>query len=206
MKGVAILLLAVALAPLTSRTNSDAATRKGTKQFEAKDFAAAAQSFAEAARLRPSPESSFNLGTALVAGGDLPGGGRALEEAVHDRTLRASALYNRGTGALLAGNFEPAVRDLSAALREEPANAAAKRNLEIALRRKEAQRRAQAGGGERRKGNDRDQQKGDEPAGRQPAPKPGEADPQAILRSVQQQELEELSRMRQPRGETRVGW
>ncbi|MFZ2491590.1 MAG: hypothetical protein WA208_08905 [Thermoanaerobaculia bacterium] len=206
MKGVAILLLAVALAPLTSRTNSDAATRKGTKQFAAKDFAAAARSFAEAARLRPSPESSFNLGTALVAAGDLPGGSRALEGVMRDGTLRANALYNRGTGALLAGNFESAVRDLGAALREAPANPAAKRNLEIALRRQDAQRRTQAGEGQRRQGDARDQQKGDKPAGQQDAPKPGEADPQAILRSVQQQELEELSRMRQPRGETRVGW
>ncbi|MEO8382971.1 MAG: hypothetical protein ABI779_25160, partial [Acidobacteriota bacterium] len=80
----------------------------------------------------------------------------------------------------------------------------AKRNLEIALQRRDEQRR-QSGSPQGRQG-DSPQPKKPAPAPGQPQQKPGDLDLEALLRSVQQQEQDELRRMKGRSGEARVGW
>lgn len=190
--------------PLTRvvrKTNSSRVTERGIRDYQSGRFKDAAGQLREAARIAPDPRADFNVGTAEIAAGRLPEGAVALAGPVQTPSLRADALFNRGTGALQTEAFDDAIRDLEDVLRLRPADVTAKRNLEIALRKKaSAQKRPQPESGAG--------------SGRQ-APQPSEPDrnegepgsAEEILRSVQQQEKEELSRMRRARRTPdAIGW
>ena len=199
---------------MTRATSSYAATARGVSQYAQKKFKEAEASFAEAGRIRSAPETAFNLGTAQVANGDREQGSTTLAKAMKDSKLRADALFNRGYSALTSNAYDPAIRDFSDVLRLQPKDADAKRNLEIALRKK-AEQQQQPGDGKQQNPNG-PQQKEQQPSQANRAPAPGdkqakepkgETDADALLRAVQQQEQEELSRMRRVRPEpARVGW
>jgi tetratricopeptide (TPR) repeat protein len=211
MRVFAILLLAGLpfMANLTRETNSHAATARGVKQFAEKKYAEAQTSFAKSSSVASTPARSFNLGTAQIAAGNREAGSATIAKALADPSLRADALFNRGNSALAANAFDYAIRDYSQSLRLRPTDAAAKRNLEIALRRKEAMQKQQGGG------NGSQQNRGPQPQQKpQPSPQQGgqqqpKSDPnvEGLLRSVQQQEQEELQRMHKPsREKLHVGW
>ena len=203
MKPMVILLLAVSLGTFWRETNSHAAARRGTAAFEDKDLGKAVAAFRRAQELAPSPQNAFNLGTAQIAAGEREEGSATLGEALKDRALRADAFYNRGNSALAARSLDHAVRDYIEALKANPGHLSAKRNLEIALKRRDEERQRSGG---------RQGQQGQPPPQPRPTPapgqqqKPGELDLEALLRSVQQQEQDELRRMKGKADEARVGW
>jgi len=202
MRLATVLLLAVALPAWFRDTNSHASAARGKRAYEEKAYDAAARAFARAQELAPSKRGAFNHATAEIAAGDREQGARDLEEAIRDPQLRADALFNRGNSALESQAFEHAIRDYSDALRADPNHAAAKRNLEIALHRKKNERPAPGGGPQQQKPNEPKPQP-------QPGQKPGpgnQPDLDALLRSVQQQEQEELRRMKGEAAEGKVGW
>lgn len=215
MKPVLIMLLiAVDLPALWQRatrdTSSEAANRRGVEQFVDKKYAEAAKSFARSNEIAPTPSAAFNLGTAQVAAGKREEGSATLTSSMNDPRLRADALFNRGNSALASHAYEHAARDYIETLKLRPADAAAKRNLEIALYRKEAMQRSQKGAQSDPKGQQRQpqpspqQQPGNEGKDEQSTDRDAG---EALLRSAQQQEQEELSRMRRSRPEPRrVGW
>jgi Flp pilus assembly protein TadD len=214
VKALLLAVAALSVAPFVERalheTNSHAATARGVNQYEKKQYAAAARSFADARNHAPSPTRQFNLGTAQIAAGDHENGAATLATAMVDKTIRPDALFNRGNGALASKAFEPAIRDYTEALRLRPGDPRAKRNLEIALARKQAAQQSQSGHDRNPQGAQPQQKRGPRTQG------PGEeqdqnlrsdTDADALLRSVQQQEQEELRRMRAQRREgKRVGW
>ncbi len=205
---VAILLLAGLpfVERFTRETNSHAANACGVKQFAAKKYAEAQQSFATASAIASSASRAFNLGTSEIAAGNREAGATTIAKAMGDPSLRPDALFNRGNSALAASAFDYAIRDYSEALRLRPSDAAAKRNLEIALRKKQAMQQQQGdNGGKQPNGGQQPQPK--------PVPQPGDQKKKsdsyedALLRSVQQQEQEELTRMHKPSRENlHVGW
>jgi Ca-activated chloride channel family protein len=211
MKLMSILL--VVTLPFAGRfvreTNSHAAAARGVKQFDEKKYADAQKSFASASAIAPTPTRAFNLGTSQIAAGNREAGSSTIAKALADPSLRADALFNRGNSALSASAFDYAIRDYTDALRIRPNDDGAKRNLEIALRRKQAMQKQQGG----RSGSQQD--RGPQPQ-QKPQPSPQPADQQqpkndpnvdGLLRSVQQQEQEELSRMHRPsRERLHVGW
>ena len=211
MKTLAILLIAglPIVQRLTRETNSHAATSRGVKQFAEKKYAEAQKSFATASSIAPTPARAFNLGTSQIASGNREAGSSTIAKALADPTLRADALFNRGNSALAANAFDYAIRDYSQTLRLRPADAAAKRNLEIALRRKQAMQKQQgAGGGSQQNRGPQPQQK-PQPSPQQGGEQQPKSDPnvEGLLRSVQQQEQEELARMHRPsRERLHVGW
>ncbi|HUO85024.1 MAG TPA: hypothetical protein VM534_07920 [Thermoanaerobaculia bacterium] len=192
---VAAILPDAIVEPLMRRTNSEVATREALAALD-EDPQAALEAFETASRIRPEPATSFNLGTARLESGDLAGGARELERVLGDPRLGPVAHYNRGAAALEANELDFAIRELTEALRREPTHSAAKRNLEIALRRRSGQppepQPAENGEGDRDEGEG-----GSEPGD-------PENEMEGILRSVEQQEQEELSRMRQTRGEAQI--
>ncbi|MEO8035760.1 MAG: hypothetical protein ABI837_15090 [Acidobacteriota bacterium] len=205
------LLLAISFSDLWSRmtrdTSSHAASASGVELFQKKDYPAASASFERAQTLRPSPDAAFNLGTAQVAAGKREEGSTTLEKAMNDSRLREAALYNRGNSALAANAFDYAIRDYVEALKLKPSDAAAKRNLEIALSKRDAARKQQQAGNQQSQGGKKEQQKPEAQPGKQEQKPKSDPNAEALLRSVQQQEQEELARMRRPRGEKpRVGW
>ena len=208
----AIFVAAVSLSALWQQmsqpTNSRAATERGVSAYERKQYGNATYEFAAAASALPSAQNLFNLGTAQVAAGQRTEGAATLEKAMAEPALRANSFFNRGNSALAANAYDHAIRDYSEALKLAPRDGDAKRNLEIALRRKESAQRQQQSGGQ----NPQQKDPAPQPPPAEQAPdkgqqQPGETDAEALLRSVQQQEQEELARMKKARGDSRrVGW
>jgi Ca-activated chloride channel homolog len=210
MRTIAILAMAFSLSSLwqqmTRPTNSRAANGRGLSAFEHQRYGDAAREFADVTAISPSSRAIFNRGTADVAAGRREEGSAALTEAMKDPSLRADAFFNRGNSALASKAYEHAVRDYVESLKLRSTDAAAKRNLEIALKRLQAEREQQQRGG---RGQQQQQQQQQQAPQQQPRPdeQKGEADAEALLRSVQQQEQEELARMKRARVDTRrVGW
>ena len=203
-----VILAALSIAPFLRETNSHAAAARGEKAYAGAKYQDAVAAYAQAQSLAPSPRGAFNLGTAQVAAGDREAGSATLAEAMNDPSLRAEAFFNRGNSALAAKAFEHAVRDFSEVLKLRPDNAAAKRNLEIALARQEQAQRSGASGNENQNQNDDDeQQKQPSPSNQgQQQPRQGDLDLESLLRSVQQQEQEELRRMKARPADAKVGW
>ena len=199
---IAALLFALNLMQLWRDTNSHAANARGVKAFERKQYANAVKDFKKAKQ--SSPAAAFNLGTAQIAAGDREQGSDMLTKAVADPRLRGDAFFNRGNSALAAKSWDYAIHDYTEALKANARDMAAKRNLEIAMAEKRAAQRPQAGGSNR----------GNRGPAQSPQPQPtagqqrrGDSDADALLRSVQQQEQEELARMRRARPErAHVGW
>jgi Flp pilus assembly protein TadD len=214
VKGAVFLLAVAAIAPLLQRavheTNSHAATGRGVKQYQQRQYAASAKSFGQARADAPSPVYAFNLGTAQIAAGDRENGAATLASAMVDRTVRPDALFNRGNGALASNAFESAIRDYSEALRIRPGDLSAKRNLEIALARKQAAQQSQTDHDRNPQGAQPQHQRGPRtqgPGQEKDEQARSDTDADALLRSVQQQEQEELRRMKlQRRQGKRVGW
>jgi len=200
---IVLLVLALDFGRVWHDLNSWLANAHGIAAYRQRRPAVAAQSFGKANAIQPTPPRRFNLGTAEIAAGDRERGAAALDEAMRDPLLRADALYNRGTSALVSGAFDSAIRDYVDVLKLRPNDAQAKRNLEIAhaLKRRLQQPRNRRGGPQ-----PQSQKPQERASGEQPREK-GETDLDALLRAVQQQEKEELERMHKARGEKlRVGW
>ena len=222
---LSLLILAAAPMPLLRQSNSEKLTREGIAAFEEKQNSAAARLFASAAEIAASSRAWFNLGTALVETGEPEPGAAALAKASEEGgAVAADAFFNRGNLALGAERLEEAIEMYSESLRLEPSMADAKRNLEIALRKKEEQEKQQ------QEQQDQEQQEGEGEQQPQPQPESGEEPPEGedspppndpggeesseemspeeILRSIAQQEREELSRMRRGKteGQRPVGW
>ena len=198
-----VLAAAIALPSWWRETNSHASSARGTRAYENKKYVEASKAYARAQQLAPSARSAFNLGTAEIASGNREQGSARLAEAIKDPALRADAYFNRGNSALEAKALDHAVRDYIGALRANPSHAGAKRNLEIALQRQRQQRPSPDGKQQQQQQN---QQKPQQPSpSRQPS-QAGQPDLEALLRSVQQQEQEELRRMKGKATEGRVGW
>jgi Ca-activated chloride channel family protein len=206
---VALLILGLDLSRIWRETNSHAATARGVKQFAGKKYTEAEKSFATSSAIASTPTRSFNLGTSQIAAGNREAGSSTIAKAFADPSLRADALFNRGNSALAANAFDYAIRDYTQTLRLRPSDVAAKRNLEIAVRRKQAMQKQQDDE------NGSQQNRGPQPQQKpQPSPKQGgqqqpKSDPnvEGLLRSVQQQEQEELQRMHKPaRERLHVGW
>jgi Ca-activated chloride channel family protein len=206
---VALLILGLDLSRIWRETNSHAATARGVKQFAWKKYTEAEKSFATSSAIASTPARSFNLGTSQIAAGNREAGSSTIAKAFADPSLRADALFNRGNSALAANAFDYAIRDYTQTLRLRPSDVAAKRNLEIAIRRKQAMQKQQddENGSQQNRGPQPQQKPQPSPQqGGQPQPK---SDPnvEGLLRSVQQQEQEELQRMHKPaRERLHVGW
>jgi Ca-activated chloride channel family protein len=200
---IALVMLTMLSIPTWWReTSSHAASRRGARAYEAQQYGAAEESYRRAQQLAPSPRNAFNLGTSEIAAGHREQGSADLSAAMRDPALRADALFNRGNSALAAKAYDHAVRDYIDALRANPNHAGAKRNLEIALQRRDAALRPDTKGKPEQKGQT--QPKPSAAEGQKP--KEGDLDLEALLRSVQQQEQEELRRMKVKPAEGKVGW
>ena len=193
--------------PFVREANSQAATKHGIKSYSQRQYGAAAQSFATANSYAHGPTSLFNLGTAEIAAGKREEGSAALTASMKDKSLRADALYNRGNSALAASSYDYAIRDYVDALKLRPADLATKRNLEIAINRKIQAQQSQSGKQNNPQGsNPQKQQKNQQRTEQQRQPQ-RDANAESLLRAVQQQEQEELQRMKRARAEKgRVGW
>ena len=203
---VGLLLLAVSLPGWWRESNSYRDAARGAAAFAKTQYEEAARNYEAALAAEPSARNAFNAGTASIAAGRRAEGAAQIEGAFRDPSMRADAYFNRGNSALEARAFDHAASDYIEALRANPRHAGAKRNLEIALQRKRQEEQEE---------KSRDGEKGGDEGEQQPQPAPtpdgqdaqkGELDLEALLRSAQQQEQEELRRLKGQPAEGKVGW
>jgi tetratricopeptide (TPR) repeat protein len=114
-----------------------------------------------ALRLAPdSPLARYNAGTAHLADGDHRSAVPLLDQAAKtaDPGLAPAAAYNLGNARLAAGDYAAAVEAYKQTLRAAPTNAAAKFNLELALRQQQQKQQSPLQGGGPRGGGGRPRQ------------------------------------------------
>jgi len=187
-------------------TNSNASVTRGIAQYRGERYPDAEASFRRAASIAPGATTSFDLGTAQIAAGNYAEGSATVAKAIADPQLRAAAYYNRGNSALAANALDHAIDDYRNALRIRSDDHEAKRNLEIALQRKDAQQQSGGGPSNEQQPDDRENPSG---APQEPDREGGDEEQsvESILRSVEQQEREELNRMRRSKaGPRTIGW
>ena len=215
IRGVTVgLFVAASLLPMLLReSNREALAKRGRAAWEAGKPDVAAGEYSAAGKISPSPELRFNEATSRVAAGDYALGSSILSDLTENPKLRGSALYNRGNSAFRADALDQAIADYQETLRLQPASADAKRNLELALRKREQQQRSSSQ-------QEQSKTSGGEGSEQQQSPQPSpdsqgqkgqtpvqQSQIEALLRAVEQQEREELSRMRrQGQERRRVGW
>lgn len=201
---LALIAIPPALQAWLRSSNSRASTERGIEQYDEKKHAAAASSFAAAESIDHGAVARYNLGTARVAVGEGSHAATDFADAIKDDTLAGDAYYNRGSSELQSQSWDDAIRDFSDVLRRNPADADAKRNLEIALRRKQKDEERKKQQEQQQKNQNGDQKQEKQKEGDEGAKQPGgDLDLDSLLRSVSEQEREELSRMRRssaPRG------
>lgn len=205
MKSISMLLLvALALPGWWRESNSHRDAQRGAAAFSDAQYEAAARAYDSALASDSTPRNAFNAGTASIAAGRRAEGSAQIEKAFADPALKADAYFNRGNSALEAKALDHAVRDYIEALRANPRHVAAKRNLEIALQRQRQQEQQSSDGDEGGDDGDQKPQPAPSPDGQQP--QKGELDLEALLRSAQQQEQEELRRLKGEQAVGKVGW
>jgi len=146
-RGATLALLALA-AMQTPVPAADVASRnnEGNRLYEQKKYDEALRKYTDAQALKPgAPELHYNIGNVLFRKGDVD---KAIEEYMRaqsaaDQHLRQAATYNRGNALMQKGKAQDAVNAYVQALRLDPTDAEAKRNLELALKLLEAQKQQQ---------------------------------------------------------------
>ena len=209
-----VVVLAAGAGTFLRPDNSVWLTKEGQKAFAAGKGADALKHFDEALKRADSPIARFNAGTASIQAGEIDRGIRSLRQFPVSSELAPDARYNEGNAHLGRAAVDDAIRSYKETLRIDPSHASAKRNLEIAMRRRDQQPQSgkgkgkddgdQDGGGSNRQPDKPSEES--RPEGSQPQPR-GETDAERLLRAVEQQEREELSRMRKARARERaIGW
>ncbi|HVR43960.1 MAG TPA: hypothetical protein VMS56_11025 [Thermoanaerobaculia bacterium] len=192
-------------------SNSERLTEKGRKSFAEGRFAEAVERFAAAAERRDDPVAIYNAGTAEIAAGRIDEGSARLGTLGGlDSAAALDALFNTGNGALMRQQWDDAIASYAEVLRRSPGDFDAKRNLEIALQRRLSSQQQRSQDGESRPQPMPSAGEEDQPSPPPPGSGEGreEMTPEEILRSIAQQEKEELQRMRRERARDRrvVGW
>ena len=157
---------------------------------------------------RGSPQLHYNLGTALLATGRMDEAESHLKQALAglDPELRQRALYNLGNRFLTTARqggetslqqFDAAVEAYKQALRIAPGDAAAKWNLELALREREEQERRTPPPPEpqEEQAQDQDPQEGGGGGGQQPQQSGGEGEQAGSANEMQPMTPEQAERI-----------
>lgn len=153
---------------------------RGNRAYDAGDYEAAQRAYDDAAQQAPDdPRLAYNQGTAALQRGDAAAARSALDRALAggDPTLRRDSWYNHGVNSMLRQEWGPAVRAFGEALRLDPRDAEARRNLELAVRQLQRtpppQQQPQGGGQQQQSGASG----APPPAQQQPQASPPEAPP-----------------------------
>jgi len=169
-RGAALGALLLAFVPVPAAASDVASSNnEGNRLYEQKRYDEAMRKYTDAQAKKPTaPELHYNIGNVLFRKGDIE---KALEEyrraqVTSSTRLRQAATYNQGNAFLQAGKVQEAVNSYVQALRLDPNDAEAKRNLELALKLLEQQQKQQ----QQQQKPDDQQKKDDEQQPPQPTP------------------------------------
>jgi Ca-activated chloride channel family protein len=147
-------------APSPLQYNTRGRTESGIVLQEQGEMDRATEAFAAALGLAPGdPLLQYNAGTAGLLSAD-PGAIELLQAATESAPaeLQPSIFYNLGNAHMSGEDFPAAIDAFKASLRREPANADAKHNLELAMRRLQRQQQQQNEEQEQQQEQDQEQQ------------------------------------------------
>jgi tetratricopeptide (TPR) repeat protein len=187
-----------------------AKNNEGNRLYNDKKYDEALKMYIEAQASRPqAPELHYNIGNVLFRKGEYD---KAVEEymraqAAKDPALAESAAYNRGNAFLAQHQLPQAVNSYIQALRADPGDQDAKRNLELALQLIQEQKKQQKQQQNQKPEDKNDptkpppqtpqqaQKKGDEKTPRQPRPgEMSEEEARQILEALRQEEKEGIKK------------
>jgi Ca-activated chloride channel family protein len=112
-------------------------TEEGNRHYAAEEYEAALRAYTEAQVEAPqAAELYYNIGNVLYREGDFAGAAEAYTRALltAPESLVQGAAYNLGNARYRLGEYDEAVSAYERALLDDPSDADAKRNLELALR------------------------------------------------------------------------
>ena len=139
---------AILIAAITGSAAADTASQnnEGNRLYNQKKYDEALKKYTDAQASKPAaPELHYNIGNVLFRKGEYA---KAVEEYLRaqtapDAALSQSATFNRGNALMAQGQLQEAVNAYIQALRSNPADQDAKRNLELALRLMQEQQKQQ---------------------------------------------------------------
>jgi Ca-activated chloride channel family protein len=146
--GAVVLAVALALGLVDRSLASSAGAKnnEGNRLYAQEQYDEAMRKYTDAqASLPDAPELHYNIGNVLYRKGeyDKAVGEYLRAQAAKDPVLSQSATFNRGNALMLSGRVQDAVQAYIQALRADPSDQDAKRNLELALRLLEEQQKQQ---------------------------------------------------------------
>jgi Ca-activated chloride channel family protein len=176
--GALVLGAALALVVVDSGLASSAGAKnnEGNRLYDQEQYDEAMRKYTDAqASLPEAPELHYNIGNVLFRKGeyDKSVGEYMRAQAAKDPELSQAATFNRGNALMLSGRVQEAVQAYVQALRADPSDQDAKRNLELALRLLEEQKEQQ-----QKQNDEGDEKDSDEPNPQQSPPREGEQEPQ----------------------------
>jgi tetratricopeptide (TPR) repeat protein len=169
---VAVLCLAAMplfTAGVARAADAAASNNEGNKLYLQKRYDDALKMYTDAQAAAPgAPALHYNIGNVLFRKGEYD---KAIEEYLRaqskgGRSLSESAVFNRGNAQMMKGEMKDAIGSYIQALRLDPSDADAKRNLELALRLMKQQQQQQ----QQQKQQDQQQNDQKEPQKIQPSP------------------------------------
>jgi tetratricopeptide (TPR) repeat protein len=206
----AMLLLGTVLSGARPLLADSAASKnnEGNRLYHDKKYDEALKMYIDAQASRPqAPELHYNIGNVLFRKGEYD---KAVEEylraqAAKDPALAESAAYNRGNAFLAQKQPQQAINSYIQALRRDPRDKDAKRNLELALQLMQEQKKKQQQNQKQEDKNDpskpppqappKDQPKGDDKQPRKPRPgEMSEEEARQILEALRQEEKEGIKK------------
>jgi Ca-activated chloride channel homolog len=192
-RGAALgVLLVAAMTGPVSAADVASSNNEGNRLYEQKRYDEALRKYTDAQAKKPTaPELHYNIGNVLFRKGDID---KAIEEyrraqVTTSTRLRQAATYNQGNALLQQGKAQDAINSYVQALRLDPNDAEAKRNLELALKLLQQQKQQQ----QQQQKPDDQQKKNDDQQQPQPAPqdqKPSEPPKEQQKRPGQMSEEE----------------
>jgi tetratricopeptide (TPR) repeat protein len=208
MRATAALVLAAVLAAVPVRpaaaadSSSAARNNEGNRLYNQRRYDEALKMYTDAQAVRPdAPELHYNIGNVLYRKHEFDKAAEEYRKAqgARDPALSQAAVFNRGNALMAQQRLPEAIQAYVQALRADPADADAKRNLELALRLlRDQQQPAPQGGDEDRRQDERQEspaspqpQGGDEPPrGKERPGRMSEEEARQVLEALREQERE----------------
>lgn len=143
---ILLIVVSLGLTLFTRAKKVNAEVAAGNRAFDAQDYETALQHYSTAQSQAPGqPEPLYNAANAYYRQQALEQAQQSLEQALAQpkKNIEAIIRFNLGNVAYLAKQFEAAITQYESVLRFDPADQAAKYNLELALLQQQEQQEQQ---------------------------------------------------------------
>lgn len=171
--------------------------RKADKQFDLGQYQDAETDYRKAAELKSKPETAYNLGNSIYEQNRMPEAITQYQKAIENTTdpaLKSNAFYNMGNAHFQNKEYDDAIKNYKEALKLQPEDQEAKKNLMLAMRQQQQQQQQQ-NQDQQKKDDKKDKQNQDQQ--QQPQDKQQNKDKQDQQQQQQQQNQDPKNQQQQ---------